>query len=320
MTVIKRKKVPMAAFQIKLKRTKGIRENPIIFGGMKFADPVISVAIEPKARTDENKLIFSLSKLSEEDPTLKFSEDKDIGQMIVWGMGHLHLEIIMERLRREFNIKVRVGKPRVAYKESITKKARARGQYIRQSGGRGQYGDVWLEVEPAAGEKEELFVDKTKGGVVPREFIPAIKKGIKEAMMNGMIKGYPVVGVKVTLIGGSYHAVDSSEIAFKTAASIAFRKVFELAEPYLLEPIMKVRIKTPQNFVGDVIGDITARRGEIYEMETKKRICYLFTYIPLAELFGYVTSLRSLTQGRAIPNAEFSHYERLPSLLGEKVI
>ncbi len=295
------------------------KENPIIFGGMKFADPVISVAIEPKAKTDENKLIFSLSKLGEEDPTFKFSEDKDVGQIIVWGMGHLHLEIVIERLWREFNVKVRVGKPQVAYKESIAKKARARGQYIRQSGGKGQYGDVWLEVEPA-GEKEELFVDKTKGGVIPREFTPAIKKGVKEAMINGIVKGYPVVGVKVTLIGGSYHPVDSSEIAFKTAAFIAFRKAFELAEPYLLEPIMKVRIKTPQSFVGDVIGDITARRGEICEMETKKGICYLHTYIPLTELFGYVTSLRSLTQGRAVPNVEVSHYKRLPSLLGEKII
>lgn len=295
------------------------KENPIIFEGMEFAEPVISVAIESKTKADENKLVFSLSKLSEEDPTFRFSQDKETGQMIIWGMGHLHLEIIIERLKREFNVEVRVGRPRVAYKEAAGKKARARGEYIRQSGGKGQYGDVWLEVEPAS-EKEELFVDKIKGGIIPKEFIPAIKSGVEEAMRNGVIRGYPVVRTKVTLIGGSYHPVDSSEIAFKTAAFIAFRKAFELAEPYLLEPIMRVRIKTPQSYVGDVIGDITARRGQIYEMETKKGFSYLYAYVPLAELFGYVTALRSLTKGRAVPNIEFSHYEKLPSPLTEKVI
>lgn len=295
------------------------KENPIIFEGMEFAEPVISVAIESKTKADENKLVFSLSKLSEEDPTFRFSQDKETGQMIIWGMGHLHLEIIIERLKREFNVEVRVGRPRVAYKEAAGKKARARGEYIRQSGGKGQYGDVWLEVEPAS-EKEELFVDKIKGGIIPKEFIPAIKSGVEEAMRNGVIRGYPVVRTKVTLIGGSYHPVDSSEIAFKTAAFIAFRKAFELAEPYLLEPIMRVRIKTPQSYVGDVIGDITARRGQICEMETKKGFSYLYAYVPLAELFGYITALRSLTKGRAVPNIEFSHYEKLPSPLTEKVI
>jgi len=295
------------------------KEHPIVFEKIKFAEPVISVAIEPKTKLDEEKLFVSLYKLAQEDPTFRVRQDEETGQTVISGMGELHLDIILDRLQREFKISVKTGKPQVAYRETIRTKAKARGQYIRQSGGKGQYGDVLLEVEPKKDE-EETFIDKIKGGVIPKEFIPAIKKGIEEAMQNGVLGGYPMINVKVSLIDGSYHPVDSSEIAFKTAASIAFKKAVRQANPYLLEPIMKVEVKTPQDFVGEVMGDITSRRGQIYKMETEKDACHLGAYVPLAELFGYATRLRSLTKGKAIPYIEFSHYAEIPSSISEKLV
>ncbi|MFQ6066468.1 MAG: elongation factor G, partial [bacterium] len=294
-------------------------KHPLIFEPMKFAEPVISVAIEPKTSLDQDKLASSLSKLAHEDPTFKIRQDEETGQIIISGMGQLHLEVILERLRRDFKVGVDAGKPQVAYKEAIRKKAQARGQYIHQSGGKGQYGDVWLEIEPRK-DAEETFVDKTKGGVVPKEFTPAIKEGIEQAMSNGILSGYPLTDIKVSLLSGSYHPVDSSEFAFKTAASIAFKKACQQAEPYLLEPIMKVEVRIPQDFVGEVIGDLTSRRGRIYKMETRDNVRYLNGYVPLTELFGYVTKLRSMTQGRGVPNIEFSHYEEVPSDVAEKII
>lgn len=294
-------------------------KHPLIFEPMKFAEPVISVAVEPKTNLDQDRLASSLSKLAQEDPTFKIRQDEDTGQIIISGMGQLHLEVILERLRRDFKVDVDAGKPQVAYKEAIRKKAQARGQYIHQSGGRGQYGDVWLEIEPRK-DAEETFVDKTKGGVIPKEFKPAIKKGIEQAMSNGILSGYPLTDIKVSLLDGSYHPVDSSEFAFKTAASIAFKKACQEAEPYLLEPIMKVEVKVPQDFVGEVIGDLTSRRGRIYKMEARDNTRCLSGYVPLVELFEYVTKLRSMTRGRGVPNIELSHYEEVPSDVAEKIM
>jgi len=294
-------------------------KHPLIFEPIKFTEPVISIAIEPKTSLDQDKLASSLSKLTQEDPTFKIRQDEETGQIVISGMGQLHLEVVLERLRRDFKVGVDAGKPKVAYKEAIRKKAQARGQYIRQSGGRGQYGDVWLEIEPRK-DAEEMFVDKTKGGVIPKEFIPSIKKGIKQVMSSGILSGYPLTDVKVNLLDGSYHPVDSSEFAFRTAAFIAFKKACQKADPYLLEPIMKVELRVPQDFMGEVIGDLASRRGRIYKMETRDNSRYLSGYVPLAELFRYITKLRSMTQGRGIPNIEFSHYEEVPSDVAEKII
>lgn len=294
-------------------------KHPLIFEPIKFTEPVISIAIEPKTSLDQDKLASSLSKLTQEDPTFKIRQDEETGQIVISGMGQLHLEVVLERLRRDFKVGVDAGKPKVAYKEAIRKKAQARGQYIRQSGGRGQYGDVWLEIEPRK-DAEETFVDKTKGGVIPKEFIPSIKKGIKQVMSSGILSGYPLTDVKVNLLDGSYHPVDSSEFAFRTAAFIAFKKACQKADPYLLEPIMKVELRVPQDFMGEVIGDLASRRGRIYKMETRDNSRYLSGYVPLAELFRYITKLRSMTQGRGIPNIEFSHYEEVPSDVAEKII
>jgi len=294
-------------------------KHPLIFEPIKFTEPVISIAIEPKTSLDQDKLASSLSKLTQEDPTFKIRQDEETGQIVISGMGQLHLEVVLERLRRDFKVGVDAGKPKVAYKEAIRKKAQARGQYIRQSGGRGQYGDVWLEIEPRK-DAEEMFVDKTKGGVIPKEFIPSIKKAIRQVMSSGILSGYPLTDVKVNLLDGSYHPVDSSEFAFRTAAFIAFKKACQKADPYLLEPIMKVELRVPQDFMGEVIGDLASRRGRIYKMETRDNSRYLSGYVPLAELFRYITKLRSMTQGRGIPNIEFSHYEEVPSDVAEKII
>lgn len=293
--------------------------NPIIFEGMEFAEPVISIAIEPKTKTDEDKLYSSLHKLVQEDPTFKICQDEETGQTIVSGMGQLHLEIMLDRLRREFNIEVNSGKPQIAYREAIKRRASARGQYIHQSGGRGQYGDVELEVEPIK-NGEKTFLDKTKGGVIPKEFIAAIKKGVERTMGVGVLASYPMLNVKTTLLDGSYHSVDSSEFAFKTAASIALKKAFQEADPYLLEPVMKLEIRIPQDSMGEVMGDIVSRRGRIHHTEPKGTSYYISSYVPLAELFDYVTKLRSLTQGKGIPNIEFYRYEEVPSDRAEIII
>jgi len=296
-------------------------KHPIIFEKIKFAPPVISLAVEPKTEVERSKLALSLNKLAEEDPTFKICQSEETGQTIISGMGELHLEVILDRLKREFNLKVNAGEPRVAYRETIREKARARGQYIRQSGGKGQYGDVCLEVEPMRGNgKESLFVDKTKGGVVPKEFIPAIEKGVRETMLNGVLGGYPLVNIKVSLVDGSYHSVDSSEFAFKIASSIALKKAFRQADPYLLEPIMRLIVKVNQKFIGEVMGDIISRRGHIYNTEVEGEVRFISAYIPLAELFEYVTTLRSLTQGRAISNTEFAYYQEVPSEITKKII
>ncbi len=293
--------------------------NPIIFEGMKFAEPVISISIEPKTKTDESKLYDSLHKLVQEDPTFKINQNEETGQTIVSGMGQLHLEIMLDRLKREFNIGVNSGKPQIAYKEAIRKRAYARGQYIHQSGGRGQYGDVELEVEPTK-NGEKAFVDKIKGGSIPKEFIAAIKKGIDRTLGVGVLAGYPMVNVKTTLLDGSFHSVDSSEFAFRTAASIAFKKACRQADPYLLEPVMKLEVRFPQNFMGEVVGDIVSRRGRIYDTELRGTLYYISGYVPLVELFDYVTRLRSLTQGKGIPNIEFYRYEEVPSDRSEIII
>ncbi len=284
------------------------QQYPIILEPIKFAEPVISIAVEPKTKLEQNKLAIALSKLSEEDPTFKVRQDEETGQTIISGMGELHLEVIINRLNREFNLRVNAGEPQVTYRESIKGRARARGQYIKQTGGRGQYGDVSLEVGPRK-DGEEYFVDKTKGGVIPREFIPAVRKGVEQAMLNGGLGGYPLINVKATLLDGSFHPVDSSEHAFKTAAVIAFKKALRKASPYLLEPIMKLEVRVPQEFLGDVTRDIMARRGQIIKLEGGEKIHHLFAFVPLSELFGYVTQLRSLTQGRAVPNLEFCRYQ-----------
>jgi len=302
------------------------RNHPILLESIKFAEPVISMAIEPKSPADQAKLAQALSNLAKEDPTFKVRQDEETGQTIVSGMGELHLEIIVDRLRREFGLKVNTGEPQVAYKESIKKKAQARGQYIRQTGGRGQYGDVVLELEPRK-DGEEFFVDKTKGGVIPQEYIPAIKAGVEQAFYSGVLAGYPLVNVKAILLDGSHHPVDSSEYAFKTAAFIAVRKAAQQADAYLLEPIMKVTIRTPVEFLGDIIADLSSRRGRILSSSTEVSggIKVIVAHVPLAELFGYVTRLRSLSRGKAIPTIEFSHYEEVPrekteEILGKKVM
>jgi len=294
-------------------------DHPLLLESIRFAQPVISVAIEPRSKAEQDRLSLVLSKLMQEDPTFKVKQDTETGQTIISGMGQLHLDIILDRLKREFGVKVNVGKPQVAYKETLRRESRARGQYIRQSGGKGQYGDVYLQVEP--GKKgEEFFVDKSRGGVIPKQFIPAIKKAIKQSMLSGVMGSYPVVNVRTILLDGSYHPVDSSEYAFKAAASIAFRKASQEGDPYLLEPVMKLEIRVPHIFLGEVIKDITSRRGQIVKTESEQDIHYLVAHVPLAELFGYVTRLRSLTRGKAIHNLEFFDYQEMPPELTKKVL
>ncbi len=294
-------------------------QYPIILAPIKFAEPVISIAIEPKTKLEQNKLAIALSKLSEEDPTFKVRQDEETGQTIISGMGELHLEVIVNRLHREFNLRVNSGEPQVTYRESIKKRARARGTYIKQTGGRGQYGDVVLEIGSRK-DGEGYFIDKTKGGVIPKEFIPAVRKGVEQAMLNGALGGYPMVNVKATLFDGSFHPVDSSEHAFKTAAVIAFKKASRQASPYLLEPIMKLEVRVPQGFLGDVTRDIMARRGQIVKLEGGEKIRHLSAFVPLSEIFGYITRLRSLTQGRAVPNLEFYRYQEVSQEITREIL
>jgi elongation factor G len=286
-------------------------ESPIQLESISFAEPVIAVAIETRSRGSQEKLAQALVKLAQEDPSFRVKQDKETGQTIISGMGELHLEIIMERLRREFGLDVNSGEPQVAYRESIRKKAKARGQYIHQTGGKGQYGDVVLEVEPRE-DGEDVFRDDTKGGVIPREFISSIKAGVEQAMYSGVLGGYPFVNVKANLLDGSYHPVDSNEHAFRTAAFVAFRKAVQQADPFVLEPIMKVEVRTPVEFLGDIIADLSSRRGQIVSTDEAENTRIIVAYAPLAELFGYVTRLRSLSRGKALPNIEFASYKELP--------
>jgi elongation factor G len=294
--------------------------KPIVLESIDFPDPVISIAIEPKSKADQEKLGLSLQKLAAEDPSFKVRTDEETGQTIISGMGELHLEIIVDRLLREFNVGANVGKPQVAYKETVRKKVEQQGRFVRQTGGRGQYGDVWITLEPQPPGAGFEFVDAVKGGSIPREYIPAVEKGIKEATENGPLAGYPVVDVKAILFDGSYHDVDSSEIAFKIAGSMAFKEAARKANPVLLEPIMAVEVVVPEEFMGDVIGDISSRRGKVLGMDSRPAAQAIDARVPLAQMFGYATDLRSMTQGRATYTMQFSHYEPVPAAVAEGII
>jgi len=295
-------------------------DAPVILESIEFPDPVISIAIEPKTKADQDKLGASLAKLASEDPSFRVRTDEETGQTIISGMGELHLEIIVDRLMREFKVEANVGKPQVAYRETISKKVKVEGKFVRQSGGRGQYGHVWLEVEPQEPGAGYEFVDAIKGGVVPREYIPAVDKGIQEAMDTGVLAGYPVVDVKVTLIDGSYHEVDSSEMAFKIAGSMGFKEGCAKATPVLLEPIMSVEVVVPEEYMGEVIGDLNSRRGRIMGMENRAGAQVVSSMVPLAQMFGYATDLRSATQGRATYTMTFHHYEQVPKSVAEEIV
>ena len=293
--------------------------QPVLLESIRFPEPVLSIAIEPKTRADQDKIGEALQRLTEEDPTFKVNYNEETGQTIISGMGELHLEVIVSRLLSEFKVGAKVGKPQVAYKETITEPVQAEGRFIRQTGGHGQYGHVCLKLEPMERGSGFQFVDRIKSGAIPKQYIPAAEIGIKEAMETGVLAGYPVVDIKVTLYDGSYHQVDSSEIAFKMAGSMALRDGVTKAKPVFLEPIMRLEVVTPEQFLGDIIGDINARRGHIDAIETHGEICTIRAFIPLAETFGYTTSLRSLTQGRATHSMEFYRYQELPAEVVDQI-
>jgi elongation factor G len=295
-------------------------DKQVILESIEFPEPVISIAIEPKTKAEQEKLGFGLQKLASEDPSFRVKTDEETGQTIISGMGELHLEIIVDRLKREFKVEANVGKPQVAYRETITKKVKVEGKFVRQSGGRGQYGHVWLEIEPQEAGKGFEFVDAIKGGVVPREYIPAVGKGALEATDNGILAGFPVVDVKVTLIDGSYHEVDSSEMAFKIAGSMGFKEGCAKASPIILEPIMSVEVVVPEDYMGDVIGDLNSRRGRIMGMDSRAGAQVVTAMVPLASMFGYSTDLRSATQGRATYAMTFDHYEPVPKSVAEEIV
>ena len=297
------------------------QDNPIILEAMEFPEPVIGVAIEPKSKADQDKLGEALQRLAEEDPTFRVHTDEETGQTIIEGMGELHLEVIVDRLLREFKVDANIGKPKVAYRETITKKVTdVEGKFIRQSGGRGQYGHVVMDIEPQEAGAGFEFEDKITGGSIPREYIPSVEDGIVEAMENGIIAGYPVVDVKVTLNDGSYHDVDSSEMAFKIAGSMGFRQGAKRAKPAILEPVMSVEVVTPEEYMGDVMGDLNGRRGKVEGMEPRGNAQVVNANVPLSEMFGYSTDLRSKTQGRATYTMQFSHYEQAPKSITEEII
>jgi elongation factor G len=296
------------------------QDREIILESITSPAPVISIAIEPKTKADQEKLGFSLQKLMMEDPSFQVRNDEETGQTLISGMGELHLEIIVDRLLREFKVEANVGRPQVAYRETITRQAKQEGKYVRQTGGRGQYGHVWITVEPSEKGKGFEFVNKIVGGSIPREYIPAVEKGIVEAAEGGVIAGYPVVDVTVSLIEGSYHEVDSSEMAFKIAGSMAFKAACKGAGPILLEPVMGVEVVCPEDFTGDVIGDLSSRRGRIQGIEARGNTQVIGAHVPLAQMFGYATDLRSKTQGRATYTMQFDHYEPAPQSVSEEVI
>ena len=295
-------------------------DKQVILESIEFPEPVISIAIEPKTKAEQEKLGFGLQKLASEDPSFRVKTDEETGQTIISGMGELHLEIIVDRLKREFKVEANVGKPQVAYRETITKKVKVEGKFVRQSGGRGQYGHVWLEIEPQEAGKGFEFVDAIKGGVVPREYIPAVGKGALEATDNGVLAGFPVVDIKVTLIDGSYHEVDSSEMAFKIAGSMGFKEGCAKASPIILEPIMSVEVVVPEDYMGDVIGDLNSKRGRIMGMDSRAGAQVVSAMVPLASMFGYSTDLRSATQGRATYAMTFDHYEPVPKSVAEEIV
>ncbi len=312
----------VAAVGLKNTRTGHTLSDPdkqIILESMKFPEPVISVAIEPKTKADSDKLSQALVKLSDEDPTFRVATDEETGQTIISGMGELHLEIIVDRLLREFKVGARVGQPQVAYRETITRHVQVEGKFIRQSGGRGQYGHVNIEAEPNEKGGGFEFEDKIVGGAIPREYISAVKAGIEGALKNGVIAGYPVVDVKVKLYDGSYHDVDSSEMAFKIAGSMALKEALKKAKSVLLEPVMEVEVVVPEEYLGDVIGDLNSRRGKVSGILPRKDAQVVEAFVPLAEMFGYATKLRSVTQGRAVYSMQFDHYEKLPQSIAETI-
>ncbi|MCD6500519.1 elongation factor G [bacterium] len=295
-------------------------KEPILLEKIVFPEPVISIRITPETKADQEKLAQALKKLSEEDPTFKQKQDLETGETIISGMGELHLEILCDRMKREFKVAAKVGRPQVAYKETISKEAEAEGKYIRQSGGRGQYGHVWLRVKPKKRGEGYEFRDAIKGGVIPQEFIPAIKKGVREAMDKGVLAGFPMVDLEVTLYDGSFHEVDSSEVAFKIAAIEALKSAAKKANLVLLEPIMRIEVVVPEEFFGDIIGDLNRRRGVIEETKDRANLKVIDGKVPLGEMFGYATSLRSLTQGRGTFTMEFSHYDRVPDNIAQEII
>jgi elongation factor G len=289
---------------------------------MEFPEPVISVAVEPKSVADQEKMGIALGKLAQEDPSFRVATDEESGQTIISGMGELHLDIIVDRMKREFKVEANIGKPQVAYRETIRGSVEVEGKFVRQSGGRGQYGHVWLKLEPLPEGSEETyeFVDEVVGGTVPREYIPAVNKGIEEQMKNGVIAGYPLIGVRATLFDGSFHEVDSSEIAFKIAGSMALKEGALKAKPVLLEPIMLVEVETPEDYMGDVVGDLNRRRGIITGLSDNPTGKVIRAEVPLAQMFGYSTDLRSATQGRATYTMEFSKYQQVPDNIAEGII
>ena len=295
-------------------------KNPCIMKGMEFPEPVIDIAVEPKSKNDQDKMALAIQKLVEEDPTLRVKTDVETGQTVLSGMGELHLDIIVDRLRREFNVECNKGKPQVAYRETITQAAECEGKYIKQSGGRGQYGHVWIKFEPNEPGKGYEFIDAVVGGVVPREYIPVTDKGLQEAMAGGILAGYPVVDVKATLFDGSYHDVDSSEMAYKVAASLALKEAKNKCKPVILEPIMKVVVDVPEEYMGNVMGDLTSRRGKPMGQESIGNTLRIIAMVPLSEMFGYATDLRSNTQGRGNFQMEKDHYEEVPKSIAEEII
>ena len=294
--------------------------NPIVLETIEFPEPVISIAVEPKTKADQEKLGMALQKLAEEDPTFQVKTDEETGQTIISGMGELHLYIIVDRMRREFKVEANVGQPQVAYRETIQTEVAMEEKYAKQSGGRGQYGHVFLKVSPQEPGKGYEFIDSIVGGKIPREYIPAVDKGVKEAMTRGILAGYPVVDIKVELFDGSYHDVDSSELAFKVAGSICFQNAAKAANPVILEPIMKVEVVCPEEYFGDVMGNLNARRGQIKETGNRGIAKFIKADVPLANMFGYTTDLRSMTQGRASSTMEFGHYEKVPGNVAKEII
>jgi elongation factor G len=294
-------------------------KHPVILESMNFPEPVISIAVEPKTKADQDKMGVALSKLAEEDPTFRYYTDEETGQTIIQGMGELHLEIIVDRMLREFKVETNVGKPQVAYRETFRTPAKVEGKFVRQSGGRGQYGHVWIEFEPLEPGTGFQFENKIVGGVVPKEYIPAVQAGIEEAMKNGVLAGYPIVDIKATIFDGSYHDVDSSEMAFKIAGSLALKAAKDKCNPVLLEPIMKVEVTVPDEYMGDVMGDLNSRRGRIEGMDARGGAQIIRAKVPLAEMFGYSTTLRSRTQGRGVYSMEISHYEEVPKSIADEI-
>ncbi|KHE72255.1 elongation factor G [Halobacillus sp. BBL2006] len=292
----------------------------VILESMEFPEPVISVAIEPKSKADQDKMSIALGKLAEEDPTFQTETNVETGQTIIAGMGELHLDIIVDRLRREFKVEANIGAPQVAYRETFRGSAKVEGKFVRQSGGRGQFGHVWVEFEPNEEGAGYEFVNKIVGGVVPREYIPSVEQGIKESMENGVLAGYPMVDIKATLYDGSYHDVDSNEMAFKVAASMALKEAKNKCKPVLLEPMMKVEVVIPEEYMGDIMGDVTSRRGRVEGMETRGNAQVVKAFVPLSEMFGYATALRSNTQGRGTYTMHFDHYEEVPKSISEEII